>query len=76
MKFFTQPLAFTIKSGKCLGEWFERIQNLYKEAGVETGSLFRYEAKLRRTSIAESDVPFHALLRDVQRQFPNLIPDT
>ena len=75
MKFFTQPLAYTTKSGRCLGEWFERIRKLYKEEGVVTGPLFRNETKVRRASIAEMDVPLHALLREVQRKFPNLIPD-
>ena len=75
MKFLTQPLAYTTKSGRCLGERFEKIRKLYKEEGVVAGPLFRNEAKVRRASIAEMDVPLHALLREVQRRFPNLIPE-
>ena len=53
MKFFTQPLAYTTKSGRCIGDWFERIRDLYALEGVTTGPLFRNEEKVRRASIAE-----------------------
>ena len=38
MKFFTQPFAYTTKSGGCLGDWFEKIRDPYAVGGVTTGS--------------------------------------
>ena len=55
--------------------WFKQILELYKREGILSGPLFINESEQRRVLFLEIDVPFHALLREIQKKFPNVISD-
>ena len=76
LKFFTQPLAPVTKGGVKIQVWFSRVIQAYEAEEIVTGPMFRNQSKYKRASIAEMDQYFHPLLQEIQRDFPNLIPDT
>ena len=76
IKFYTQPLAWDTKGGRCLATWFLRARKCYAEENIVSGPMFRNEAKKSKMSVAEMDIGFHALLRLVQNRCPNLIADS
>ena len=76
IKFYTQPLAWSTKGGRCLATWFLRARECYAEDNIVSGPMFRNEAKKSKMSVAEMDIGFHALLRLVQNRCPNLIADS
>jgi len=75
IKFYTQPLAWTTKGGRCLASWFLRAKTCYAEEKNVSGPMFRNEAKKTKMSVAEMDIGFHELLRAVKDRCPNLIAD-
>ena len=44
IKFYTQPLAWTTKGGRCLSTWFLRARACYAEENIASGPMFRNEA--------------------------------
>ena len=73
-KVFTQPMAKESKSGVTIMIWFFRTLELLHRNNSASGPLFKNE-KNKRASVAELDVMVHAILKRVQRRWPNLIPD-
>ena len=75
IKRFCQPLCAVTQNGRELGKWFGRYIGCLQSFGVTTGPLFRNE-KGSRMGVAELDLHFHWVLTEVQRRFPNVIPDS
>lgn len=75
VKLFVQPLIGTTKDGRNLITWYSRYINSLEAQGLTSGPLFRND-KGSPMSISELDVHFHSVLLEVQRRFPNAIPDS
>ena len=75
VKLFIQPLAAKTKDSRNLSTWYSRYLQTLQEVGITTGPLFRND-KGSRMSVSELDVHFISLLLEVQRKFPNAIPDS
>ena len=75
VKLFIQPLAARTKDGRELSKWYLRYLQSLKAEGITKGPLFRND-KGRRMTVSELDVYFISVLLEVQRKFPNAIPDS
>ena len=75
VKLFVQPLAAVTKDGRNLAKWYCRYLETLRNEGYISGPLFRND-KGKPMSVAELDVHFHSVLLEVQRRFPNAIPDS
>ena len=74
IKLFIQPLAAKTKDGRDLSKWYRRYLQCLQEEGVTKGPLFCNE-KGSRMTVSELDFHFISVLQEVQRKFPNAIPD-
>ena len=72
---FCQPLAFETNSGCRIGLWFMQLMMGLAEKGRSTGPLF-WNKKKKPMSVGELDVYFHKVLKEVQRKYPSIIPDS
>jgi hypothetical protein len=71
-RMFTQPLAVETKSGVRIALWFQRTLKELLGGRRASGPLFR-NAKGGRASVADLDVRVHALLKRIQKKWPNVI---
>ena len=74
-KTFIQPLAAIADDSRNLSRWFSMLMT-YQTSFEEpcTGPLFKNE-KGKRMGIAEMDVLFHGMLREVRKRDPSIIHD-
>lgn len=74
VRLFVQPIIGVTKDGRNLVTWYRRYLRSLEETGSTSGPLFPNEKGLPM-SVSELDVHFHSMLLEVQRRFPNAIPD-
>lgn len=75
IKLFCQPLAAITRDGRNLESWFSRYVSCLQNCNITSGPLF-WNDKGSAMSVAELDIPFHAVLLEVQRRFESIIPDS
>ena len=74
VRLFVQPIIGVTKDSRNLITWYCRYLRSLEETGSTSGPLFPNEKGLPM-SVSELDVHFHSVLLEVQRRFPNAIPD-
>ena len=78
-RIYIHPLADKTGSGVEVWLWLERAIRCLHEAKITTGPMFRIVKKkgqIKRASVGDLDVLFHALWKRVQHRFPQLIVET
>jgi hypothetical protein len=74
-KLFCQPLAAVTKSGVDIRLWLFRAISELEKFGIKTGPMFWAGSGSKQASTADSDIRLHPILKQVQKRWPNLIPD-
>jgi hypothetical protein len=76
-KLFCQPLAIESTSGVEIAKWFYRALWVLGRLGIETGPMFRTEArggeKYKKASVGDLDGLLHSILARVQNRSPEVI---
>jgi hypothetical protein len=76
-KLFCQPLAIDSTSKVEIAKWFHRALWVLEKLGIESGPMFRTEArggaKYKKSSVGDLDGLLHSILARVQNRFPEVI---
>jgi hypothetical protein len=74
-KYFCQPLAPVTDPGRNLIVWFQRKITFLMQQSLCKGPMFKSSMMGKKMSISEMDELFHNVLLEVQRRYPQILPD-
>ena len=78
-RIYIQPLCDRTSSGIEIRVWLERAIRSLEEVKIRTGPMFRMstkQGKIKRASVGDLDILFHALWKRVQHRHPHLIVES